>query len=192
MTNREDIINYYNQLDRSYFMEEHKERANIDTPLPIGYGQTISQPSLVLKMTLLLDIEKDNKVLEIGTGSGFQTALLSKASKAVYTIERIEELYEKAKSRLDKGGYKNISYKLDDGSIGWKEYAPYDRIMVTASSSLVPDELIEQLSINGKMIIPVGPKLAQDLLLISKDEEGKVKKEFIDKVRFVRLVGKYE
>lgn len=192
MTKKEDIINYYNQLDRSYFMEEHKERANIDTPLPIGYGQTISQPSLVLKMTLLLDIEKDNKVLEIGTGSGFQTALLSKASKAVYTIERIEELYEKAKSRLDKAGYKNISYKLDDGSIGWKEYAPYDRIMVTASSSLVPDELIEQLSINGKMIIPVGPKLAQDLLLISKDEEGKVKKEFIDKVRFVRLVGKYE
>lgn len=192
MTNREEIINHYNQLDRSYFLEEHKEKAKIDAPLPIGHGQTISQPSLVLKMTLLLDIEKDSKVLEIGTGSGFQTALLSKASKKVYTIERIEELYKKAKSRLSKAGYTNIQYKLDDGSIGWKEYAPYDRIMVTASSSLVPDELIDQLSRNGKMIIPVGPKLAQDLLLISKNDKGKVKREFIDKVRFVRLVGKYE
>lgn len=99
MTNRKKIIKHYNEIDRSYFLEEHKQKANIDAPLPIGHGQTISQPSLVLEMTLMLDIKKGNKVLEIGTGSGFQTALLSKASKEVYTIERIKELYEKAKVR---------------------------------------------------------------------------------------------
>lgn len=187
MDNREKIIKYYNELDRSYFMDEYKERAHLDTPFPIGHGQTISQPSLVLKMTILLDLNKDNKVLEIGTGSGYQTALLSKFSKIVYTVERIEELYLRAKEKLSQGDYTNIEFKLGDGSLGWEENAPYDRIMVTASARKLPEKLVEQLAVNGKMIIPIGT----DLILVNKNEEGKVEKEFIDKVIFVNLIGEY-
>lgn len=190
MDNREKIIKYYNELDRSYFMEKYKDQAHEDTPFPIGHGQTISQPSLVLRMTILLDIEEDNRVLEIGTGSGYQTALLSKAAKQVYTIERIEDLYIKAKERLKEADFSNIEFKLADGSIGWEENAPYDRIMVTAAAKRLPDELVEQLAPNGKMVIPVGAGGVQDLLVISKDSEGKIGKEFIGKVRFVRLISR--
>ncbi len=191
MDNKERIIKSYKELDRSYFMDDYKEYAHEDTPFPIGYGQTISQPSLVLKMTILLDVDKESKVLEIGTGSGYQAALLSKACKVLYTVERIEELFIKAKERLLKGGYENIKFKLGDGSLGWKENAPYDRIMVTASATSLPEKLVDQLATNGKMIIPVGQDPVQDLLLITKDLEGKVKKELITKVRFVRLIGEY-
>lgn len=191
MDNNEKIIKYYEQLDRSYFMETYKEYSHEDVPFPIGHEQTISQPSLVLKMTLLLDTDQDSKTLEIGTGSGYQTALLSKACKAVYTVERIEALYVKAKARLNKAGYANIEFKLGDGSTGWQEHAPYDRIMVTAAASKIPDKLIEQLAIGGKMIIPVGSESVQELMLITKDSEKIIKKEVIGMVRFVRLIGDY-
>lgn len=187
MDNKKQIIEYYNELDRSYFMDEYKELSHLDTPFPIGHGQTISQPSLVLKMTILLDVDKNSKVLEIGTGSGYQTALLAKASKIVYTVERIEELYLKSKEKLTQAGYANIFFKLGDGSLGWEENAPYDRIMVTASASKLPEKLIEQIAPNGKMVIPVNT----DLLLITKDIKGKIKKEIVTKVRFVDLVGEY-
>lgn len=188
MDNKKRITKYYNELDRSYFLDRYKNQAHKDTPLPIGYEQTISQPSLVLEMTLMLDIQEDSKVLEIGTGSGYQTALLAKAAKIVYTVERIEELHLKAKERLNKAGYKNIEFKLDDGNLGWEESGPYDRIMVTAAASSLPDELIEQLAPNGKMVIPVGAGLIQDLLLISKDSKGTIHKDIIGGVRFVRLI----
>lgn len=191
MNNSERIRKYYDELDRSYFMTEYKEHSKQDTPFPIGYGQTISQPSLVLQMTLLLDIDKESKVLELGTGSGYQTALLSKAAKEVYTVERIEALFTGAKEKLESAGYCNIEFKLDDGNLGWAEHAPYDRIMVTAAASSLPELLIDQLAENGKMIIPVGSDEVQDLLLISKDSDGVVTKEVIEKVRFVRLVGDY-
>ncbi len=191
MDNRKRIVDIYNGLDRSYFMDEYKEYSHEDSPFPIGHGQTISQPSLVRDMTILLDLQEDSKVLEIGTGSGYQTALLSKASKMIYTIERIEELYEKSKERLNNANYNNIKFKLDDGSLGWEEFAPYDRIMVTASAYNMPEKLIEQLALNGKMVIPVGAGSVQELLLITKDSEGKVKKEIISQVRFVRLIGDY-
>lgn len=191
MDNQERIRKLYKELDRSYFMEEYKEAADQDRPFPIGHGQTISQPSLVLRMTILLDVKKDSKVLEIGTGSGYQTALLAKAAGEVYTVERIEELFAKAKDRLTKGGYKNIKFKLGDGSLGWKDHAPYHRIMVTASARNLPEKLIEQLAPNGKMVIPVGEGSVQELLLIRKDSEGKVEKELVTKVRFVRLIGEY-
>ena len=188
MNNKERITKYYNELDRSYFMDKHKEEAHVDRPFPIGYEQTISQPSLVLEMTILLDIDKDSKVLEIGTGSGYQTALLAKAAKKVYTIERIKELYQGAKEKLSKAGYKNIEFKLDDGSLGWVEKAPYDRIMVTAAASKLPEDLVEQLAPNGKMVIPVGAGSVQELMLITKESDGNIKKEDLGKVRFVRLI----
>lgn len=191
MPNRERITEYYNKLDRSYFMDENKELSHEDVPFPIGYEQTISQPSLVLKMTILLDIDEESKVLEIGTGSGYQTALLSKASRIVYTIERIKELHLKSKARLSKAGYSNIEFKLDDGSLGWEENAPYDRIMVTAAASKLPDKLLEQLAVGGKMVIPVGPEGKQDLIVISKGSDGKITEEIVAKVRFVKLIGQY-
>lgn len=188
MNNKERIINIYNNLDRSYFMEKHKDKAHIDRPFPIGHEQTISQPSLVLKMTLLLDLQEDSKVLEIGTGSGYQTALLAASAKSIYTIERIEELYEKAKKRLEKSDYKNINFKFSDGSLGWYEHAPYDRIIVTASAKKIPENLIEQLASGGKMVIPVGSGFVQELKLVKKDKDGNVEEENIEKVRFVRLI----
>ena len=188
----EDIIMYFQKLDRSFFMDELKEFAYMDEAIPIGYEQTISQPSLVLEMTLAIDLQPDVKVLEIGTGSGFQTALLAAFSDAVFTIERIAALHERAKERLDEAGFSNIHFKLDDGSTGWEEHAPYDRIMVTAAAAQVPRELVEQLAIGGKMIIPVGTPLLQELLLLEKDEDGEVNTTVLDEVRFVPLKGKYE
>lgn len=189
---RKEITAYFEEMDRSFFMDTNKEFAGLDEALPIGYEQTISQPSLVLEMTIALDLQPDSKVLEIGTGSGFQTALLAEFSKAVYTVERIEPLHLRAKERLAEAGFSNIHYKLADGSLGWPEHAPYDRIMVTAAASEVPNELIEQLQNGGKMVIPVGSPQVQELRLIAKDENGKLSSKVLNKVIFVRLKGKYE
>lgn len=191
MENKERIREIYQEIDRSYFLDEEKEYAYLDRPLSIGHGQTISQPSLVLEMTIALDIQKDSRVLEIGTGSGYQTALLSKAAKKVYTVERIEELKERAKKRLTEGNYENIDYKLGDGSQGWPEHAPYERIMVTAAAKKLPKALADQLAPGGKMVIPVGAKTMQELLLVTKDEEGKISKEILNYVRFVDLIRDY-
>lgn len=191
MTNKERIIDIYKRLDRSYFLDDLKEQSHLDTPLPIGHGQTISQPSLVLKMTIALEVEESHSVLEIGTGSGYQTALLSQAAHKVYTIERIEELYKSAKARLDAAGYTNISFKLGDGSLGWEENAPYDRIMVTAGAARMPEDLVDQLAENGRMVIPVGSGSVQELKVITKDSKGEIHEETIEKVRFVRLIGDY-
>lgn len=193
MQNRDkEIVEYFNQLDRGYFMPDHKESAKLDQAFPIGHGQTISQPSLVLKMTLALDIHQDAKVLEIGTGSGFQTALLAAFSRTVFTVERIKELQEQAKERLINANYHNVHYKQDDGSLGWEENAPYDRIIVTAAASEIPKELVQQLKKGGKMIIPIGSKFSQELQLIEKKENGEIISSFLEHVVFVRLQGKYD
>ncbi|MGK7376760.1 protein-L-isoaspartate(D-aspartate) O-methyltransferase [Planococcus sp. 1R117A] len=189
---KKQIISYFQELDRRFFMDSHKELAGLDEALPIGFEQTISQPSLVLEMTLALDLQSDSRVLEIGTGSGFQTALLAEFSEEVYTVERIKELHNRAKERLAEAGFTNIHFKLDDGSFGWEEFSPYDRIMVTAAASLVPTELVEQLKNNGKMLIPVGSSAMQELTLIEKDENGNVTSKILNYVRFVPLKGKYE
>ena len=188
----QDIITYFQKLDRSFFMDEHKEFAYMDEALPIGHEQTISQPSLVLEMTLAIDLQPHSKVLEIGTGSGFQTSLLAAFSNSVYTIERIEALHVRAKEKLGEAGFSNIHFKLDDGSTGWGEHAPYDRIMVTAAAAQVPSELIDQLAVGGKMIIPVGSSLLQKLLLLEKDENEEIQETVLNDVRFVPLKGKYE
>jgi len=189
---KQELERYFRSLDRSFFLEDNmKKYAFFNEPLPIGFGQTISQPSLVMEMTKLLAPEKDSKVLEIGTGSGFQTAVLAKMSAEVYTVERIEELMEKAKKRLDELKFSNIYYKVGDGSKGWQEYAPYDRIMVTAAARVLPDELADQLAVGGRMVIPIGSPGLQELKLITKSDDGDINTKTIEYVRFVELKGSY-
>lgn len=186
------LLDFFHHLDRRRFLDTATAPfARLDQPLPIGYGQTISQPSLVAEMTRLLSPEHDSRVLEIGTGSGYQTAFLAAFAKAVYTVERISELSRKAKSRLDDLGFLNIQYRIGDGSLGWAEEAPFDRIMVTAAAGSLPTDLIEQLGPGGRMIVPVGPPGCQELLLISRDENGHLHEKCIEQVVFVELKGKY-
>lgn len=189
---KQDITAYFRSLDRGSFMDRHQQDAGRDEALPIGYGQTISQPSLVLEMTVALDLEDHHKVLEIGTGSGFQTALLAAFSREVYTVEKIPQLAESAKKRLEAKGFENISFLLGDGSLGWPEHAPYDRIIVTAAASDIPKELMDQLANGGRMLIPVGHQYSQDLLAIDKSSDGRLEKTALEAVRFVPLKGKYE
>lgn len=185
------ILDAYQDLDRAYFMDGLKKLAHHDAAFSIGHGQTISQPSLVLQMTQALDPGKKTKVLELGTGSGYQTALLALVSKEVYTVERIESLQSQARNRLKGMNLNNIYYKLDDGILGWKSHGPYDRIMVTAAARHLPKTLIDQLKEKGKMVIPVKVKGGQDLLLIEKDDQGKVLKKVLAHVSFVDLIGNY-
>ena len=189
--NEENIKKAYDSLNRQDFMDEFQEFSHHDAPFSIGHGQTISQPSLVLSMTLALNPTKHSIVLELGTGSGFQTALLALISKEVYTVERIELLHLKAISRLMKLNYKNIHYKLDDGNLGWEEEGPYDRIMATAAAHRLPEILIKQLSPQGKMVIPVKVNEGQDLVLVEKSSDNQIYQTIIDKVRFEDLIGEY-
>ena len=189
---REDLVEFFRLLDRSYFMDnEHKSLAGLDTALPIGYGQTISQPTLVLYMTDKLELDSSVSVLEIGTGSGYQSAFLAEFAKHVYTIERIPQLAEKAKNRLTNLGYLNISYRIADGSDGWLEHAPFERIIVTAAPRVLPDDLVAQLAPGGIMILPLGPPGWQHLLMIRKDHEGTVTQRKLLDVAFVEMKGKY-
>jgi len=151
--------------------------------------QTISQPYIVALMTELLDVSEEHKVLEIGTGSGYQAAVISHLSMSVITVERIPKLFKNAKETLRKLGYNNITVVMADGSIGYREYAPYDRIIVTAASPSIPDELIDQLADSGKMVIPVGGKITQQLLVLKKEGTKVIKTDSIG-VRFVPLKGR--
>jgi len=161
-------------------------------PLPIGHGQTISQPYIVALMTDLLALDDDDVVLEVGTGSGYQAAVLSDLVKEVYTIEIIAPLAEQAKARLHRLGYKNVTTRLADGYYGWKQHGPFDAIVVTAAASHVPPPLIDQLRSGGRMVIPVGGRFfVQQLLLVQKTKDGKVKTRQVLPVRFVPLTGKH-
>ena len=167
---------------------EYMERAYEDSPLPIGYEQTISQPFIVAYMTELAKPIKWKKVLEIGTGSGYQAAVLAEIVSAVYTIEIIPELANQATARLAKMGYKNIITKQGDGYIGWKEHAPYDIIMVTAADDHIPQPLLDQLAENGKLIMPVGsPSSAQQIVVATK-KNGRIEKKKLAMVSFVPLL----
>ncbi|SDI26512.1 protein-L-isoaspartate(D-aspartate) O-methyltransferase [Natribacillus halophilus] len=188
MSQEKAIINYFENMDRSFYLDENKDLASMDRPLPIGFGQTISQPTLVLKMTLALDLHPESRVLEIGTGSGFQTALLAAFSESVYSVERIEPLQEGAKKKLQEAGFTNVYFKQGNGSRGWRDHDPFDRIMVTAAVPEIPDELLGQLQSGGKMVIPIGTPFSQDLTLVEKDEEGEISQNFIESVVFVGLV----
>ena len=160
-----------------------------DSPLTIGHGQTISQPYIVALMTDLLDLKQDGKVLEIGTGSGYQTAVLSLLASKVYSVEVITTLADAAEERLQNLNYTNIEIRIDNGYQGWPEHAPYDAIIVTAAASYIPPALIEQLKPERKMVIPIGlPHMYQELLLIEKDQQGNIKTRNILGVAFVPLV----
>jgi len=166
--------------------------AYVNRPLPIGYGQTISQPYMVAVMTDLLRPAPDQRVLEIGTGSGYQAAILAELVKEVYSIEIIKPLGVQAKQRLARLGYKNISTKIADGYYGWQEKAPFDAIVVTAAASHVPPPLIKQLKVGGRMVIPVGSQfMTQQLLLVTKAKGNKITTRQILPVKFVPLTGKH-
>ena len=166
-----------------------KDQAYGDFPLPIGEQQTISQPYIVAEMTQALQISKDDRVLEIGTGSGYQAAVLAHIAYRVYSIERIRSLYVQTRKLLDQLNLHNVIMRCTDGTMGWKDESPFDAIMVTAGSPKVPEPLVEQLAENGRMVVPVGDQHSQDLIKITKDSSG-IHQTSLGGCRFVKLVGK--
>jgi protein-L-isoaspartate(D-aspartate) O-methyltransferase len=189
-----EVLRAMYKVPRHEFVpEDLKNQAYEDRPLPIGLGQTISQPYVVAYMTELLQIGQDAKVLEIGTGSGYQAAILAEIVKDVYTIEIFEELGKKAQERLERLAYKNVKVRVGDGYYGWEEFAPFDGIIVTCAADHIPPPLIQQLKPGGKMIIPVGGVFqVQMLMLVLKDDEGKVTVKNMLPVRFVPLLGEHD
>jgi len=185
------VINAMKKVPRHLFVpKEMVESAYIDSPLPIGKGQTISQPYIVAYMTDVLDLQGGEKVLEIGTGSGYQAAILAEIVEEVYTIEIIEKLGLKAKKLLKELGYDNITVIIGDGYKGYPAEAPFDAIIVTAAPHKIPQPLIDQLKIGGRMVIPVG-EYFQELELVIKTEKGIKKKDLLP-VRFVPMTGESE
>ncbi len=171
-----------------YVPNELQDVAYANIPLPIGHGKTISQPFIVALMTDLLDLQPDDRVLEIGTGLGYQAAILAELVEQVYTVEIIEELGLEAAERLGGSGYGNIQVKIGDGGQGWPENGPYDRVIVTAAPELVPPALIEQLRPGGRLVIPAGFEEQQQLMLMEKDVSGRMSSTEIIPVVFSRLI----
>jgi len=181
------VINAMLTVKRHFFVPANlMQLAYRDRPLPIGYGQTISQPYIVAIMTELLEVKKTHRILEVGTGSGYQAAILSLLADSVFTIEILEPLARSAKAKLKIFGYNNVAVKTGDGYKGWKEHAPFDGIIVTCAPEKTPPLLLEQLSIGGRMVIPVG-SYYQELLLIAKDSSGLSEKSIVP-VRFVPMI----
>jgi protein-L-isoaspartate(D-aspartate) O-methyltransferase len=184
------VLNAFLEVPRHKFVEEYlKYKAYDDYPLSIGYGQTISQPYMVALMTEAINPQPAERILEIGTGSGYQAAILSRLCSAVYTIERISALASRARKALDDLGYFNVHIRLGDGTMGLPQDAPYDGIIVTAGAPHVPESLIGQLREDGRLIIPVGDEGIQDLKRITRTKDG-VKEESLGGCRFVKLIGK--
>ena len=188
--NNVEVLSAMESIPRELFVEDaFLEHAYDDTALPIPSGQTISQPTVVGWMTWALDLEPRMRVLEIGTGSGYQTSILSKLSRRVYTIERHRDLLAMAEERFAHLKLTNIVTKRGDGSKGWRDVAPFDRIMVTAAASEIPAELLEQLSPGGIMVVPVGNNVADQILLrVEKSQSGDISTQHLMNVRFVPLV----
>ena len=166
-------------------------RAYDDSALPIGYSQTISQPSLQALYLQTLEIGSEDRVLEVGAGSGYQTALLAEVAGNVYAVERIPELTRRAREVLDELGYGNVALVTKDGTVGWSKYAPYDAILVAAASPDVPDTLVDQLVPGGRLLIPVGDRVIQELTLVTKREDGEVERRSVTECVFVPLIGRF-
>lgn len=178
------------RVPRHLFVEEALAgQAYEDHPLPVGHGQTISQPYVVALMTELLHVRPGMKVLEIGTGTGYQTAILAEIGAQVHSVERIPELSAQAKLRLQESGVAGVRFKVGDGTLGWPEFAPYDRIIVTAGGPTVPEPLVEQLAEGGIMVIPVGRERRSQVLTVVKKENGRIVEIHRGAVGFVDLVG---
>ena len=186
------VLDTMGDVPRHLFVtEDLRDEAYMDGPLPIGFGQTISQPYIVAYMTEVLKVEQHHSVLEVGTGCGYQAAILSTLARNIVSLERIKELAESAQRRLQELGYTNVDVINTNGWHGYEKKAPYDRIIVTAGAKKIPQALLDQLSNNGIMIIPVGKIMfSQTLRIISKDSNGNVTKQTSLPVRFVRLVNK--
>jgi protein-L-isoaspartate(D-aspartate) O-methyltransferase len=186
------VLEAMRKVPRHLFVSEAlMEQAYGDFPLPIGEQQTISQPYIVAEMTQALQLKKDDRVLEIGTGSGYQAAILSQIVAKVYTIERIHSLFMRSRKLFDQLHYFNIVTRYSDGTTGWKEEAPFDAIIVTAGARNIPGVLIDQLAMEGRLVMPVGGQYAQDLIRIDKDEHGNLSRTSLGGCRFVKLVGEY-
>jgi len=189
----EGVIHSLATVERHEFVPPgQRQHAYENRPLPIGHGQTISQPYIVALMTELAELEPNDVVLEIGTGSGYQAAILAQLVEHVYSIEIIDALASEAQARLARLGYNNVTTKLADGYYGWEEHTPFDAIIVTAAASHVPPPLIQQLRRGGRMVIPVGGRfMVQQLLLIEKTEDDEIVTRQIAAVRFVPLTGEH-
>ena len=187
----EKVIRAFNLVERYKFVpDEFKKNSYENHPLPIGDNQTISQQYIVALMVQLLKLEGNEKVLEVGTGSGYETAILCQIVKDVFTVECIDALSRNAQKILNETGYKNIHFKIGDGTQGWPQEAPFDRIIVSAASSKVPEPLLDQLNDPGRLVIPVGDRFNQNLIVINK-EDGRLQTSNICGCSFVPLVGKY-
>ncbi|NVM24060.1 MAG: protein-L-isoaspartate(D-aspartate) O-methyltransferase [Desulfobacterales bacterium] len=185
------VLEAMRKVPRHLFVGEAlQDQAYGDFPLPIGEGQTISQPYIVAEMTQALELTKEDRVLEIGTGSGYQTAILAELAYRVYTIERLRTLFIKARKILDELQYHNVVAKCSDGTLGWPEESPFDAIIVTAGSPEVPEVFVEQLDVGGRLVIPVGNQYSQSLLKIVRREDGAYKTD-LGGCRFVKLIGEH-
>lgn len=186
-----DVLNAIERIPRELFVLDHfHDQAYEDQALPISHGQTISQPQIVAMMTEALAVKKNHKVLEIGTGSGYQAAVLSKLCRRLYTIERYKSLLAEAEQRFQHLRLHNITSRCSDGARGWREQAPFDRIIVTAAAAEIPQELADQLAVGGIMVIPVGPERGEQVLVkLTKNEDGSLDARTIADVRFVPLVA---
>lgn len=185
------VLRAMRKVPRHLFLEEGLwPQAYGDFPLPIGEGQTISQPYIVALMTEAMDLKGDEKALEIGTGSGYQAAILAELAERVFTVERISSLAGKARKILDELGYANVLIKVSDGTHGWKEEAPFDGIIVTAGAPDVPQTLLRQLKVGGRLVIPVGNEYSQILLKVVREDRG-YKEDDLGGCRFVKLIGDY-
>ncbi len=187
----ERVLQVMSEVPRHLFVEDAQQgRAYGNHPLPIASDQTISQPLVVAAMTQALQLQGTEKVLEIGTGSGYQAAVLSRLCEKVHTVERIHVLLSGARKVFDQLHYYNILSRLDDGTMGWQEYAPYDAIIVTAGGPVIPQPLIDQLADPGRMVIPVGERDVQELQYLTK-RDGEITVERLESVRFVSLIGEH-
>ena len=185
------VLEAMRKVPRHLFIGEAlQDQAYGDFPLPIGEGQTISQPYIVAEMTQALELNKDDRVLEIGTGSGYQTAILAELAFRVYTIERVRGLFVGARKLLDQLGCHNVVAKCSDGTVGWPDESPFEAIIVTAGAPEVPEKLVQQLTIGGRLVIPVGNRFSQSLLKLRRDEDG-VHKTDLGGCRFVKLIGEH-
>lgn len=189
--NDEQVLTVMGEVPRHQFVDDALQlQAYSDFPLPIGEGQTISQPYIVALMSQGLALTGGETVLEIGTGCGYQTAVLSRLAHRVFSVERIKALHIRARRNLDQLQQVNVLCKVDDGTVGWQEHAPYDAIMVTAASPEVPEPLLAQLADPGRLVIPIGDRISQELVCFRK-QDGEVSRQVLELVRFVSLIGRY-